>query len=66
MNTYQVLITLLVVIVLQLIADELARRININLTGLTPFLKFPSPLLNSSYPVSNAVPRLSPGLSHLT
>jgi len=37
MNTYQVLITLLVVIVLQLIADELARRININLTGLTPF-----------------------------
>lgn len=39
MNHYQMLLNLLVIIVLQLITDELARRININLTGLTPFPK---------------------------
>jgi hypothetical protein len=38
MNTYQVLLTLLV-IMLRVSAAELTIRININLTGLTPFLR---------------------------
>ncbi len=35
-------------------------------THFTATPEIPTPLLYSSLPVSNAVPRLSPGLSHLT